>query len=108
MGQGPPWSPVVPSKAGSRSVLMACLHACLAPVWITAGGLACLTPKDFKSKLKLRGSTFLRILPTISKTMRSEFFRRRWQAIHSHTDSQLRNVGAMVCVGGCGDGWVCA
>ena len=34
VGHGPPWSPLVPSKAGSRSVLMACLHACLAPVCV--------------------------------------------------------------------------
>ena len=39
MGQEPPWSPVMPSKAGSCSVLMACLQACVAPVQITAGGL---------------------------------------------------------------------
>ena len=40
MGQGPPGAPVVPSKAGQHPVLMTCLHARPAPVWITAGGLA--------------------------------------------------------------------
>ena len=28
------------TKAGLRTVLMAGLHACLAPVWVTGGGLA--------------------------------------------------------------------
>ena len=31
MGQGPPWSPVAPLKAGQSPVLMACLHACATP-----------------------------------------------------------------------------
>ena len=46
------------------------------------------------SKLKVRGSTFLRSLQDISETMSPEFVRPRGQAIHEHTVSQLWGVEA--------------
>ena len=44
MGQWPLWSPAAPSKAGLHSVLTVRLLACLAPVWVSAGGLAWVRP----------------------------------------------------------------
>ena len=56
-----------------RVCVSACVRACMR---------ACVCDAHiFQSKLRLRGSTFLRILQDISKTMSPEFFRPRWQAL---------------------------
>ena len=62
-----------------RVCARACVHLCDA--------------QTIQSKLRLRGSTFLRPLQDISETMSPLIARLRWRATHEHIDSQLR--GAM-------------
>ena len=54
-------------------------------------------PRIFKSKLKLRGSTFLHVLESISETMCSEFFWPHWLGTH------MVVVVVCVCVSVCVD-----